>query len=166
MLTPEQALSVNILCRLSGWKKSCLLDCVTELKAASRALWIWSWVFKEADAETREVHALSWTGLSNFCFLDDLDKISEIACCCSILDLLYTRIPSVLWWPVLSIMSCSSTPAWKRWVAAVTRREWLVLNPRIPAVVQILDTVLCSVWWPIARGAYQQFPLGFARGLK
>ena len=30
------------------------------------------------------------------CFLDDLDKILEATCCYSILDLLYTHIPSVL----------------------------------------------------------------------
>ena len=164
MLIPEQALSVNVLCRLSGWKKTCLCDCVTEL-AASQA-WIWSWVLKEVDAGTREVHVSSCIVVSTFCFLDDLDKISEIACCCSILDRLCTCIPSVLWWPILSMMSCSSTPAWKRQVAAVTQREWLILKPPMPAAVQILDTVSCSVWWPIARGAYQQFSVGFVRGLK
>ena len=42
---------------------------------------------------------------------------------------LYDRTPLQLLWPVLLIISCSSTPASKSRVAAVARSEWLVKCP-------------------------------------
>ena len=50
-------------------------------------------------------------------------RISETACDCSLLTRLYAGTPSILLWPVLDIMSCSSTPLLNSLVAAVTRKE-------------------------------------------
>ena len=42
---------------------------------------------------------------------------------CSGQDLLYAQTPSVDLWPVLSMISCLSTPLWNNRVAAVTLKE-------------------------------------------
>ena len=55
----------------------------------------------------------------------------------------------MLRYPVRAIISCSSTPLWKRRVAVVTRSEWFVLNPVTPPAWHTLATVLARVLCPI-----------------
>ena len=59
-------------------------------------------------------------------------------------------------WPVLSIMSCSSTFAWYNLFAVVARSEWFIRKPEIPASVQGLATVPCRRLWPIGFTVNQQ----------
>ena len=63
-------------------------------------------MLKGADVGTREVDVSFCIVLSTFCFLDDLDKISEIA---SIVDLLIVHlypIGAMMTGPLISMMSC------------------------------------------------------------
>ena len=64
---------------------------------------------------------MSW--LQIFCPFVVVLRIFETFFSCSSLTCLYVRTPSILRWPVLDIMSCSSTPLLNSLVAAVTRRE-------------------------------------------
>ena len=73
---------------------------------------------------------------------------------------LYSRTPSKLRWPVLSMMSCSSTFAWYNLVAVVARSEWLLQNPEIPASLHNLATVPWRRLWPIGFVVNQHPSLG------
>ena len=73
----------------------------------TRTLWLWCWL--------------------RLCFCDSRGHIllstSEVSCLSLSDVLLYARTPSVLEWPVLVIISCSSTSASNSRVAEVTRSE-------------------------------------------
>ena len=87
----------------------------------------------------------------------------DTAFLCSSLIRLYDRTPSTLQWPMIS---CSSTPFWNRRVAHVTRREWFVLYPGMPADLHSLATVRESVLCPTGTLEYQMSPLGFRSGVR
>ena len=79
---------------------------------------------------------------------------------------LYVLNPSMLRYPVQAIISCSSTPLWKRRVAVITRSEWFILNPGTPPAWHTLATVLARVLCPIGVFVYHTASFGFFRGVR
>ena len=71
----------------------------------------------------------------------------EMSSFCSLETHLYVHMLSMLRWPVLPMISCSSTPLWKCLVALVTRKEWFVLKPPIPAASHTLFLTVCYGQW-------------------
>ena len=54
--------------------------------------------------------------------------------------------------PVLSMMSCSSTPEWYKRLVDVALREWFVLYPLIPANLQ---SSYCFCQWIVPKWFFQ-----------
>ncbi len=78
-------------------------------------------------------------------------RINETSFSWSVDILLYSQTPSILLCPVWRMISCSSTPAWKSQVAAVTLKEWFVMKPCMTASLQIRYIVLDRVLWPTGQ---------------
>ena len=62
--------------------------------------------------------------------------------------------------------SCSSTPFWYSLVAVVAQREWLDLNPPIPAAVHNQEMVFVSVLCPNGFIVYRRYDNGCAAGCR
>ncbi len=69
-------------------------------------------------------------------------------------ECLYILTASLLW-PMTSLIICSSTPLWKRHVAVVARKLWLLNLPSTPAVLAMFLMTLFKALTPIGLSEYQ-----------
>ena len=67
---------------------------------------------------------------------------------------LYWRNPFSERWPVRDIISCSSIPASNNIVAQVLFPEWFVKLPSIPALLNIVETKVLSLFIPTTASLY------------